>query len=144
MRLGYSITPLSFNAGLYNVRKSDGTDTNRKETSGITCLILTHQQQKQQQLFHVSSSVLQRKMSRQKNSFTIAKSNKQQQQKAMGKSLTKEAKDLYNENKRSPVTMKRVQLEVVAQERTKKTKSRIFSLQSIDLHAYERKRQKQR
>lgn len=68
--------------------------------------MLTRQQQKQQWLLHVSSSILQRKVSRQKNSFTIAKSNKQQQQKALEKSLTKEAKDLYKENKRSPVTMK--------------------------------------
>lgn len=143
MRLGYPITPLSFNTGLYNMRKSNGTDTKRKETSGITCLILTHQQQKQQQLFHVSSSVLQRKMSGQKNSFTIAKSNKQQQQKAVEKSLTKEAKDLYNENKRSPVTMKSLVGGGSIGE-DKEDKTPVVSLQSIDLHAYERKRQKQR
>lgn len=38
MGLGYSITPLSFSTGLYTVRKSNGTDTNRKETRGITYL----------------------------------------------------------------------------------------------------------
>ena len=45
-------------------------------------------------------------MSRQKKNLIHNSKNNHQQQKAMEKSLTKEAKDLYNENKRGPVTMK--------------------------------------